>query len=41
MDVINDEWGINTVFSGSLFPAKDTAPDRIPFGKPRYDIINF
>lgn len=41
MDDINDEWGMNTVFTGSLFPAKDTAPDRIPFGKPRYEIINY
>lgn len=41
MDDVNDEWGMNTVFTGSLFPAKDTAPDRIPFGRPRYEILNF
>jgi DNA polymerase-4 len=41
MDEVNDEFGASTLFTGSLFPAKDTAPDRIPFGRVRYEILNF
>lgn len=38
LDEINDEFGADTVFSASSFLAKDLAPDRIPFGRPRYEI---
>lgn len=38
MDQINDEFGANTLFPASMFSAKDSAPDRIPFGSPRYEI---
>lgn len=38
MDKINDEYGVNTVFYASFFDGREAAPDRIPFGAPRYDI---
>lgn len=40
LDKINDEFGAETVFPASMHTAKDSAPDRIPFGKPRYDILH-
>ncbi len=40
VDLINDEFGAGTIFPASMFLAKEDAPDRIPFGKPRYEIIN-
>lgn len=40
LDLINDEFGANTIYSASVFQAKEAAPDRIPFGSPRYDIIH-
>lgn len=40
LDQINDEFGTNTVLTASTFQAKDSAPDRISFGRPRYDIIH-
>lgn len=40
VDLINDEFGPDTVFPASMFSARDCAPDRIPFGSPRYDIIH-
>lgn len=41
LDQINDIFGANTIFPASVFEAKSSAPDRIPFGIPRYDIRNF
>jgi len=38
MDKINDEYGANTTFYASSFEGREAAPDRIPFGIPRYDI---
>jgi len=40
LDEINDDFGTGTIFPASMFEAVDTAPDRIPMGRPRYDIIN-
>lgn len=40
MDQINDTFGPNTVFPASMKNAKESAPDRIPFGSPRYEITN-
>lgn len=40
MDLINDEFGASAIFPASMFLARDSAPDRIPFGSPRYDIIH-
>lgn len=40
LDLINDQYGADTVFPASMFSAHDCAPDRIPFGKPRYEIIH-
>lgn len=41
MDKIDDDFGVGFVHPASVFAARDSAPDRIPFGKPRYDIRNF
>lgn len=41
LDKISDKYGANTIVPASVFIANDSAPDRIPFGKPRYDIRNF
>lgn len=41
LDQINDIYGANTIYPASVFDAKSSAPDRIPFGIPRYDIRNF
>jgi len=38
LDQLNDEFGAETVFPASMFQAGDSAPDRIPFGRPRYEI---
>lgn len=38
MDKLNDEFGAETVFPASMFSARLSAPDRIPFGMPRYEI---
>lgn len=40
-DKINDRYGAKTLHLGDTHDAIDTAPDRIPFGKPRYEILNF
>ena len=40
LDEINDEFGADTVFPASMFNSRISAPDRIPFGIPRYDIRN-
>jgi len=40
LDAINDEFGVGTITSASLMGAEETAPDRIPFGMPRYEIVN-
>lgn len=41
MDTINDRYGAKTIHTGFTHSAIDSAPDRIPFGTPRYDILNF
>ena len=38
MDKIDDEFGVGFIHPASVFRARDAAPDRIPFGRPRYDI---
>lgn len=40
LDKINDQFGADTVMSASMMEAGKAAPDRIPFGKPRYDILH-
>ena len=40
MDKINDEMGAGTLYPASMKGAVESAPDRIPFGQPRYEIIN-
>jgi DNA polymerase-4 len=40
LDEINDQFGADTVMPASMMKAGKTAPDRIPFGKPRYDILH-
>lgn len=40
IDAVNDEFGADAIFPASMFLAKDSAPDRIPFGKPRYEILH-
>ena len=40
LDEINDRYGSETVYSASMYQALDSAPDRIPFGRPRYDILH-
>jgi len=38
LDSINDEYGVETIVPASLLFQKGVAPDRIPFGRPRYEI---
>jgi hypothetical protein len=38
IDLINDQFGPSTIFPASMFLGRDSAPDRIPFGMPRYEI---
>lgn len=38
LDKINDEYGATTIYHASATYGRDAAPDRIPFGMPRYDI---
>jgi len=38
LDKINDQFGAETLFPASMFWGKGAAPDRIPFGRPRYEI---
>lgn len=40
IDLLNDSFGAETVFTASQFSARGSAPDRIPFGQPRYEIIH-
>ncbi|MEI6499267.1 MAG: hypothetical protein WCO23_04855 [bacterium] len=40
LDSINDDFGVGTIIPASLMGTKDAAPDRIPFGMPRYEILN-
>lgn len=40
LDQINDNYGADTVMPASMMAAKNSAPDRIPFGMPRYDILH-
>lgn len=40
MDKIDDHFGVGFIHPASVFSARDSAPDRIPFGKPRYEIRN-
>jgi len=36
LDKINDRYGRDTIFTSSMMSARETAPDRIPFGRLRY-----
>ncbi len=36
LDVINDKYGRDTIFAGSMLKSQTEAPDRIPFGEVRY-----
>jgi len=38
MDEINDKFGPGTIFPATISDTQDAAPDRIPFGRPRYAI---
>lgn len=38
IDFINDRHGASTIYSAALMGAESSAPDRIPFGRPRFDI---
>ena len=38
IDSINDKFGPGTVYPASMYGAKDSAPDRISFGSPKYEI---
>lgn len=40
LDEINDRYGSETVYSASMHQALESAPDRIPFGRPRYEILH-
>lgn len=40
LDEINDEYGGETILPASMFGARESAPDRIPFGRPRYEILH-
>lgn len=40
IDKINDEYGAETVFPATMMRAGQSAPDRIPFGRPRYEILH-
>ncbi len=40
LDQLNDDYGADTVIPASMLAAGDSAPDRIPFGRPRYDILH-
>ncbi len=40
LDHINDDFGQDTVISASMMQAGGAAPDRIPFGRPRYEILH-
>jgi hypothetical protein len=39
IDSVNNEFGASAIFPASMFLVRDSAPDRIPFSSPRYDII--
>lgn len=41
MDKINDKFGASTIHSASFENEESIAPDRISFGRPRFDIQNF
>lgn len=38
LDKINDDYGASTIYHASSYHGLEAAPDRIPFGMPRYDI---
>ena len=38
MDQINDQFGPETVSFAKILDIEDAAPDRIPFGRPRYEV---
>lgn len=40
MDKINDKYGSTTLYPAALHGAEHSAPDRISFGRPRFEIIN-
>lgn len=41
IDKINDKYGAGTLHSAAFENEESIAPDRIPFGKPRFEIQNF
>jgi len=41
IDRINDKYGPETIYFAEIEGAEDVAPDRIPFGRPRYEIDGF
>jgi DNA polymerase-4 len=41
LDEVNDTYGADTLYYASMQKGLDSAPDRIPFGRIRYDIRNF
>lgn len=38
IDKINDKYGASTIQNGTIIDTEEAAPDRIPFGQPRYEI---
>ncbi len=40
MDAINDKYGASSIRTAALLGADHAAPDRIPFGRPRFEIRN-
>ncbi|MFA5927233.1 MAG: hypothetical protein WCT32_04060 [Patescibacteria group bacterium] len=40
LDEIDNKFGPGVAYPASMFYGRDSAPDRIPFGRPRYDIIH-
>jgi DNA polymerase-4 len=41
LDEVSDEYGAGNLYPASMYEAISIAPDRIPFGRVRYDIRNF
>lgn len=41
LDKVNDTYGADTLYFASMQKGLDSAPDRIPFGRVRYDIKHF
>ncbi|MFA6963550.1 MAG: hypothetical protein WC227_02450 [Patescibacteria group bacterium] len=41
IDGLSERYGADSICQASSFGAGESAPDRIPFGRPRYDIRNY